>query len=463
MFIRARLKIDIGKFFMLSIIIISIVFVGGIISLFRPILLIYLFASLPVLQISFLSSEDAAELRMVRVGSINLYATDFLLIILLIILIFLLIQISVFKIQNFSTLIAGPINKIILILFTWEVIIGFFSYQKGFHAQNILRQLTHEALMFLSVFIPQLKDIDIKKEQFYNFISISGVILVFSALWRYFVTHEVRLTSSGTLRAISGNAVIIILVPICYFLFYRIQMYGRNCLASVIVALMTIGIFLAGHRSGFIALFFVFCIWYFKSEHRKINFMFVPLWTGALGILFIFMIFTIHISPGKSFLGDTALRFKDTFDLENNTTVDRLDIWQYSLAVAKEKPLMGVASFPVYLRLKRDEGQSLPPSQTKLNLPPHNLFVDKLIHEGIIGVGLIAALLYLIFKQIRFVSISNKYYADFFTAYLLAHLLFSCFNTSFSDFTGRTYFFIILGFLNSEFLKNYFPQRQAWT
>jgi peptidoglycan/LPS O-acetylase OafA/YrhL len=45
-------------------------------------------------------------------------------------------------------------------------------------------------------------------------------------------------------------------------------------------------------------------------------------------------------------------------------------------------------------------------------------------------------------------------------AYLFAHLLFSLFNTSFSDFTGRTCFFAILGFLNAESIKTTILRKQ---
>ena len=433
-------------------IIISLVLIGGIISIFRPILLIYLFAALPVaVMVSFGSEEYAAELKVIRVGPINLYATDYLLLILLILLVFEAIKIS--KTQTFSAFIAGPINKIIFIMFAWEVIIGILSYQKGFKMQNILRQLSTEALMFLSIFIPQIKNIDFQKEYFLKFISIACMILVFSGLWRYFISHEVTLTSSGTSRAISGSAIIILIIPICYILFYINYLYERNFFSYTIVVFMIIGVFLAGHRSGFIVLFFIYYLWYFKSEHPKIDYMFIPLWAGAFFVLALFILSTTHIVAGKSFLGDVALRFKDTFNLENQTTTHRLDMWEYSLDVVREKPLIGVGSFPFYLILSTNEGESLPTSQTELDIPPHNLFVDKLIHEGIIGLGLVIILFYIVYKQIRFISITNRAYGNFFMVYIFAFLLFSCFNTTFSNYLGKTYLFTILGFLNFESLK----------
>jgi O-antigen ligase len=216
---------------------------------------------------------------------------------------------------------------------------------------------------------------------------------------------------------------------------------------------MVVGVLLAGHRSGFIALFFIFCLWHLKSEHPKIDYMFIPLWAGAFFVFALFILSTTHITAGKSFLGDTALRFKDTFNLENQTTTHRLEMWEYSLDAVREKPLIGVGSFPAYLISNSDEGDSLPTSQTELDIPPHNLFVDKLIHEGIIGLGLLIILFYIVYKQIRIISIANRAYGNFFMAYFFAFLLFSFFNTTFSNPIGKIYFFTILGFLNSESLK----------
>ena len=434
-------------------IIISLVLIGGIISIVRPILLIYLFVALPAMVMASFVSEYAVVLRVVRVGSLNIFAADYLLLILLVMLIFTTIKISISKTQDFRILITGPISKMIFTMFAWEVIIGILSYQKGFNLQNVLRQLANEALMFLSVFIPQIKDIDFQKEYFYKFISILGLVLVFSCLWRYFITHEVGLTSSGTLRVIAGNSVLFFMASICYILFCNNRLQVHKFSSYILLVLMIIGVIFAGHRSGFIALFFIFCLWYLKSGHPKIDYMFIPLWAGAFFIIALFILSTTHIVAGKSFLGDAALRLKDTFDLENRTTTDRLDMWIYSLDVVREKPLIGVGSFPVSLMSTADEGESLPGSQTGLNMPLHNLFVDKLIHEGIIGLGLLIIFFYIIYKQIRIISIANRAYGNFFMAYLFAHLLFSLFNTSFSDFTGRTYFFIILGLLNIESLK----------
>jgi O-antigen ligase len=430
----------------------SFILIGGVISIFSPILLIYLFSIIPITQMTYSASEVELVLRLIRIGSLNLFATDYLLLILLILLVFEAIKIS--KIKTFSAFIAGPINKIIFIMFAWEVIIGILSYQKGLSLQNVLRQLSNEALMFISVFIPQLKDIDFKKEYFYKYIAIlGGIVIVFSGLWRYFITHEVNFTSSGTSRAISGSAVIFFIIPICYILFHRNFLYEKKFFSYTIIAFMVIGIFLAGHRSGFIVLIFIFGMWYLKSEYPKLDYMFIPLWAGTLFVIAFFIISTTHITAGKSFLGDAALRLKDTFDMENKTTVGRLDVWQYCIDMAKEKPLIGVGSFPVYSAIEGDEGQSSQMSLTGLELPPHNLFVGKLIHEGIIGMSIVMIFFYVVYKQVRIISITNKSNGDFYMAYILGFLIFSFFNTTFTNPVGKTYLFTILGFINTESLK----------
>jgi O-antigen ligase len=434
-----------------EIVVISIL-VMGIISIFKPVLLVYSFAILPVLPIAISVSEYDTELKVMRVGSINIFAMDFLILLLLAILILFLIRASVSKIQRFSCL-TGPISKFIFIIFTWDIIIGILSYQNGFHLENILRHLSAEAVMFIAILIPQITDIDIKKERFFIFLSYLCVFLVLIGLWRYF-THNVSLTSSGTLRAISGNSIIIFLVPICYFLFYKKYSTNHNNLFYIAILLMIIGIIIAGHRSGLLTLLFVLFIWFMSLEHHKIDFMFIPLWTGALIVCIVIILPTFKISAGESFSGDIILRFQDTFNLENKTSKHRLDMWKYSLDFFKRKPVIGAGSFPAYLKGNTDkDSNTVPKIQTALDIPPHNLFINKILHEGLIGLTIITFFFYQLIARSKSLSIVNKNHANFFLIYILSFLIFSFFNTTFENITGRIYFFLIVGFLNSEILN----------
>jgi hypothetical protein len=359
----------------------------------------------------------------------------------------------VIKRQSISKSFTSPITKVVVAMFLWNIFIGILSYLKGFDLQNVLRQLSRESLMFIAILVPQIEDIDIKKEHFFKYLSILCVILVMFIMWRLGVTHEVQLTSSGTLRGISGNAVPIFMIPMCCILFYSNYRSKHKLFSCAIIALLTIGIISAGHRSGLVALLFIIVMRYFFSEHYKLDILFVPSFAVALLMTAMLILPMIHITAGKSFLGDLVLRFNDTFNFENSTTQERLSKWKYSVEIMKESPLLGLGRFPVYT-LSLGESNTNLESFVELNRPVHNIFAKKLLHEGLWGLSIISIFFYIIFKQLKKISPLDKRYARFLLVYILSFTLFSMFNTTFSNASGRTCFFIMIGFLNAEVLKN---------
>ncbi|MCP4745018.1 MAG: O-antigen ligase family protein [Desulfobacteraceae bacterium] len=437
----------------INTIIVLFILTGGIISIFRPMLLIYLFASLPILTMALSVSEYDTELKIAQLGSLNVFAMDYLLFVLLAVFVLLLLKFVILSHRSSVCLLPGMLNKMILILFAWDIILAALSYWKGFNFQNILRHLSTESLMFLTVLIPNIKSLENKKERFYNLLSLLCVMLVIIALWRYFFSHHVGLTSSGTSRAISGNAIVIFILPICYILFYSTHMTNRLPVPYAIAAFMIIGIILAGHRSGLIVVLMILFVRYMHIKRKKLNYFFIPLWGCALIISILFIFPKINYTAGKSFLGDLALRFNDTFDFNNRTTRDRLDIWQYSVDVLKDRPLLGAGTFPVDAKSMAKNNYFSPKTQIILDMPAHNVFVDKLIHEGIVGFSILVFFFYIIFKQFKLIFLLNRYYASFLITYFCAFFLFSLFNTTFSNYSGRIFFFIMLGMLNTEALK----------
>lgn len=187
------------------------ILLGGILALLRPVLLLYLLCALQVVTYIPVISQYNATLLIFRVGSINVFAQDYLICILGI----LLLCTSIYNYSKnrsfFKSLFKSPITIAILLLFTWEIFIGYLSYQKGFSVQNVMRRFSVESLMFVALLMPQIKDIEVSKYRFFKYMVILSVVLVALAFLRYAVTNEVEYTSSMTRRTILGNTVVIFL------------------------------------------------------------------------------------------------------------------------------------------------------------------------------------------------------------------------------------------------------------
>lgn len=422
----------------------------GILCLFRPFLLLYLFVTLSVLTFAPAISHQSSEFKIIQVGAINIFAQDYLILIMVI----LLLYNFVVRRYPVSKLFASPVTKVVIAVFFWNIFIGLLSYLKGFNLQNVLRNLSTASLMFIAILIPQIEDIDIKKERFFQFGIILGVIVVSFALWRYGISHEVQHTSSGTIRTLQANAVVIFMLPVCYILFYSNYWRSHRTLSLSIIVLLAIGIHFTGHRSGLVVLLFVLIMWFFWGYFKKLDYLWLPLWSAALLMTVILILPMYKMVPGQSLFGDLVIRADDTFNLENSTTQDRLSIWKYSVEIIKENPLLGLGRFPVYTAHMDEESNFNLRSFAELERGAHNIFFHKLIHEGLLGLSVIIIFFYVILKQFRKASFLDERYARFLKVYMLSFILFCMFNTSFTNSIGRIFFFIPLGFLNAEILKD---------
>jgi O-antigen ligase len=168
-----------------------------------------------------------------------------------------------------------------------------------------------------------------------------------------------------------------------------------------------------------------------------------------------------EITPGKSLAGDFIIRFNDTVNLENKTTNNRLNRWSYSAEVLKKNPFLGLGRFPVKTaHLEKGENINLK-YFTDLERGAHNVFIGKLIHEGLLGLGIIIFFFWFIINKFKKINFTNKMYGSFLKIYLVSFILFSMFNTSYTNSEGRIFFFIILGFLNTEIFIDRLSKRKT--
>lgn len=430
-----------------------IIIVLGLVSLFRPYLLICLFATMPILNIALSGSAYEGGVKVVQIGSVNIFARDYLVLILAGVIVLFLLKRAWLKKQNNRANIVGPLGVMILVLFFWEVFIGFLSYSKGFYWQSILRRLSNEFLMFISLVVPMIEDIENRKDHFFNYVSVLCVFLLALTFWRYGIGSDIQFTSSGTLRAVTGNSVIIFMLALCYALFQKVYYEEYRLKNCVLIVVCVAGIILAGHRSGLLVLLFAMvmrCIYSVRFDVRR---LFVPLWAVSFVLIFLLALPHFKIQPGESLAGDLIVRFNDTFDLENQTTKARLDIWGYSFEMLKESPLIGFGSFPSSTQSDEDGSDSTGVIVGDFEIPPHNMFVNKFIYEGFLGLGIVCLFLYVVMLQLKKIKKADLRYHNFLFVYLCSFVIFSVFNTTFTNITGKTYFFIMVGFLYVEALK----------
>jgi hypothetical protein len=422
-------------------------------------LILYLFAALPILEFGMASLNIENEMKLFQLGSINIFAIDYLMLILSIILLLTIIDKCLLKKIPLNCLFSSPITKVVIMLFLWNIMIGLLSYFKGFSLQNVLRHLAIEALMLIAIFTPTIKNIEAKKEHFFNYLILLGIILVCIGSWK-FMTHQIGYTSSGTMRTLEANSVVMLLIPLCYILFLK-KSQPSFLHSRLLMAFMIIGIVFAGHRSGFIALIFVILMYFITYNFNKLYLLGIPFTLIFVLSMLFFIPLIYEITPGKSLAGDFIIRFNDTVNLENKTTNNRLNRWSYSAEVLKKNPFLGLGRFPVKTaHLEKGENINLK-YFTDLERGAHNVFIGKLIHEGLLGLGIIIFFFWFIINKFKKINFTNKMYGSFLKIYLVSFILFSMFNTSYTNSEGRIFFFIILGFLNTEIFIDRLSKRKT--
>lgn len=437
---------------MVENIIMALIVPLGLVCLVKPFFLPYLLTTLMVL--GFAPSVSYETTPILKIGSINLFAIDYLILILFLLLLIFMAKNLIFKRHLLGKLMASRISKLVVALFLWSLFIGFLSYGKGFELQNVMRKISGEALMFMAILIPTIPDADLKKERFFRYSIFLGLLLVGFSLWKYFVSHDVEITSSGTIRTLLGNTVVIFMLPICYILFYSRHYQQHKLAAYTVIGLLTIGIALTGHRSGMITLAFVILMYLMANNFKIQNYLWFTSASLTVLILVVLIGTMFRIQAGQSLLGDMVLRTSDTFNLENETTVERLSNWQYSLEILKRQPFLGLGHFPVHADSEADNSHlKLESSFTDFNKITHNMFAEQIANTGLLGLSLMLIFIYGVFRQLQNIYALDHEYADFLKVYILSFLVFSQFNTSFSDLLGKTFLFIMLGFLNVQKLK----------
>lgn len=277
--------------------------------------------------------------------------------------------------------------------------------------------------------------------------------MVIFALLKYNVFYEIQLTSSKTHRTLTGDAVHILLFPLCYILFGK-NFWERHPLFTLFfLFLVALGIHFSGHRSGWLAFFLILALWFFYLP-KKLRLAWLPFWAISLALILVISFFTTNFKAGTP-SGDFLIRIHDTFDLENTTTIERMEKLKLSCDILRNNPFLGLGRFPMYSSSVKEENLTVLKSlQLTLDLPTHNLIASQAVHEGLMGLLILGFFLYVIFTQLTGEKLKNFEYRDFLTVYILAFIFYSLFNTSFNNPSGKIFFYFSIGILNTGILKD---------
>lgn len=433
--------------------IIALSFVAlGVISLIHPFHIIFLLTAYPVLSFLPSLSKEEGQFKIIQIGSLNIYVSDYLILLLFMIALIVAVKTYLQGEKKIKTILLSPISKIAFFLFLWNIFIGILSVLKGYQVQNVIRLLSSEFAVVIVVLIPLLNNIETKKDYFFNYSVFLGVILAVFGAVRYFITHEIELTSSGTIRTLLGYTINIFILPLCYILFYGKYWHRHKILSFFIILILALGISFAGHRSGWLVLFFILTIYFFSSNFDKIKYLWIPLFAISIVLSAVLISPFGGKTPGDSILSDIFIRVKDTFDLNNKTTRERISKWSLSLDIVKEKPILGLGRLPVSTASIESKTNRHLKYFSEFDKDAHNLFATKIAHEGVIGLIVLLTCLFLIFYNIKNLKYREDFYGTFIKSYLLAFILLSMFNATFDNMSCKIYFYIILGFLNSAII-----------
>ncbi len=424
----------------------------GFVCLSRPVLFLYLFLTIPIYEYIPAAIADFSSLKIFQFGSINIFLTDYLM---LMLAVYFLINI-VKKNPRFHAALKTPVSLAVIFLFLWQIFISLLSYSKGFELQNILRNLSVESLLFITILVPLIGHFYRKQKHLLYFTVLLSVLVVGFAVLKYGIFHEVEITSSATQRTLAGNAVIIFLFPLCYVLYYSRFRHTHGWLTLLYVTLIAVGIHFAGHRSGWIVFIFVIGIW-FAFQQQKLQLVWVPLWSVALAVTLVMFAISVDLKSGTP-VSDFFIRIADTVNIENTTTQERLSKWKYSFDTLAKKPLLGLGRFPVYTKHLDEDNLFLAQSFSELNRDPHNLIATKAVHEGLLGLSVLAIFFFVIFKQLGKASFEDKPFYDFLKVFIIALLIYSLFNPVVTNETGRIFLFTALGLLNARILNHAFAK-----
>ncbi len=177
-------------------------------------------------------------------------------------------------------------------------------------------------------------------------------------------------------------------IPIAYFLRYTARSKVRNLLLLGAVAVFTLTTMVTFSRGGFIGLLAI-GLYVWLGSPRKLR--------SALVVMFLVLI-AVALAP-KNY-GDRIRSITEEGTTEG-TAEDRIYEWKIGMKMFADNPLIGVGQGNFPYRFADYEGEQSLRGRSRAGRAAHSIYITLLAELGLIGAGIIAAMVWATLKDLR--------------------------------------------------------------
>jgi len=354
---------------------------------------------LPFVVVGYLALFYLGFKVTIVVGSINIYAWDILFLLCVINLIYL------FFIEKIK--LDASTKKIVVLLLLYLAYLELSEiYNFWFSDRHRIDDLIRTSIKALYPLVILTVLFNLDKEdtkKFFLFVACCAVVIAgWTTIKEIFDIGTGFKTSSGTIRRMRGEAIIVIQMGVLYFLYTNAS---RSIFKFSAIVILLAAIALTAHRSGFLSIGFIFIAYTFYAiKSRRIGkLLYVA--TPILSLGGIVLLGVIFFGKSEAISGFFT-RAADTFNTENKTSEGRLFKWEWALRSTLDNPIGGTkmnllpnwyGTYSLqadygYLSIGEAHGRYIFREGDIDPWPPHNMFINMVSLNGVT-----ALILYLIF------------------------------------------------------------------
>jgi len=341
----------------------------------------------------------------------------------------------------------------------WQILCIFFATNKIAGISEISLNLVCTSLIFITPFILR-KATDIVA--FARILVISAALIALYGIFQHlgfdFVNWDIKNSALSTLgrRNFAGEYLVLV-IPWALFCFFTAKKNTKLLFASILILLL-IHLFLTFTRASWIG--FIFSMLTVAIILLKIRIK--PAMVLKYFAISLFLFFIVNAHAG-------------IFKFEPGTVKSRIEIWKTSLAMIKERPIVGygTGNFEIaYYEFAQRHPDVLVPANLRVT-KAHNEFIEIAVENGIIGLLLFLFFIFTIYKMVwRIFGCKNEKHAEKFISTFAIASITGILVNSLASFplqttSGSFFFFLNCGILSRMYFtvceveatekKFYFP------
>lgn len=398
---------------------------------------IFPYAMVTFVGVFYLSSEGIS----IKLGSINVYGSDLFIAFAIVNIFFRLLHDAEPLSKNARMLIFGFLAYVVWLQLS--EIVHFYSYEPSRRLDNLIRITTVNLYPLVAVSIVLSLSIH-QFRLFFGYIAFIAACVSVGLIFKEVFDIGGHVTSSGSIRRGAGEVTVLLHIGLGYALFRKNLGF---VIRVVCVLLILSGIALLSHRSSFLgtglllAIYFIYTLRYQLNKEKAI--LAVPAVAFASVAIVLFVSFS-NLSAVESFRN----RLSETTNLENKTSVGRLQKWTVAMKSVVENPiggtkLNGLDDFYGDYLLEADFGRFTTADAHGAFLfllepdpwPPHNMFVNILSRNGVVALAFFLLAIFGAILVLKKRDARSKYCG---TAILFANIVYLTFNNHYKFAVATT-------------------------